>query len=439
MGAEYVIALLILIAGLLFVMYGYTHIHPLLKTFITISFVMWYLLPITLTILGYDFVIKFTRITYPEFYTIVSKELLYYISILGVFLLFYRSRKIVFTNFQIKKFKNRRRVDDLFFWLSYLFVIIYTVYLAINNQNYLDSNNESNAQGGTLQLMAFFINYLQPFFWIYFLYGSSKLKRNMVAILLFILSAVLIMGGSRIYLLGIVYLFVFVYIREQNKVRKLWILGAIVLFMGVAVAALPYLADQRSDAKADKVMDNGNLTEAALQEVNIKFNSFAYSWALLKYDGEGFAGFNPYLGSILKFVPRVFWNEKPTATSFNSEVSGIPGRRAPYLMGDRTDYFNTGVSPFIVAYWQQGMWTVILSVILNIVMLFFVNRCFYHSSLYIKALGYMMVLFPQLVMLPTYGDNIIQYAVQMILFFFVLLALGVIKLQNKNRNESTSI
>lgn len=426
----YIILMLVACSGLLVYLNFYTGVHRLLKTFITVAFIMWYVTPVILTISGQKFVLHFIGITDQYYYDIVLRELFFYFAIIFLFLLFYRSRKINFTRYRLKKYYFERRSDKIFFWITIIYIVIYCIFLFQNALNYKDNNSIENAEGGVLQILSFFASYILAFLWVFYIFGPSGRKRNVVLALLIVFSIIMLMSGSRIHLLGIIYLAYFIYMREENRVKKRRILAFTSVLLIAAVISLPYLSMMRTDSKKLEV-DNSKIQELALEELNIKLNSFAYSSALVKYDGVGFAGLKPYVGSVLKFIPRVVWSEKPTPTSFNSKVTGIPSRRVPYLLGDTTDAFNVGVAPYTVAMWQMGLVTVVLSIILNVLLLFYVNRCFYHSSLYIKSLGFMMTLFPQLVMLPTFGDNIIQFGEQMLMFFVALVILGLVKLEYK--------
>ncbi|UFH33337.1 O-antigen polysaccharide polymerase Wzy [Chryseobacterium sp. C-71] len=429
----YVIILLVLISINLVYINKKIEIHNLLKIFITIAFVMWYFIPITLTLLGYTIVFDFLKIDMNFYYKLLIKELIFYNAILLLFTILFRKRKINFTNYRVIYYKENIR-DIFFFRFSFIFLIIYIIFLVKNNLDYMENNSIENQQGGVLQVLAFFSNFLVAYFWVYFLYGADEKRKKWIGSVLITLSIVLVLGGSRIYLLGLIYVLYFIYKREEKKAKKVAISVFTAVFLVFSIVLLPYLSSSRV-SDSDVSIKQNDVFNLALEEFNTKLNSFAYSTALLKYDGEEFAGFNPYLGSLLKFIPRVVWNEKPTATSFNSEVSGIPSRRVPYLLGDTSETFNTGVSAYAVSAWQMGIFTVVVSIVFNVVMLFFINRCFMHRSVYIKSLGFMMTGFPQLIMLPTYGDNIIQWAIQTMMFFLGLLFLRIIIIKKKSQNK----
>lgn len=90
-----------------------------------------------------------------------------------------------------------------------------------------------------------------------------------------------------------------------------------------------------------------SIAELTLYHLNLKLNSIAYSTTLITRDGEGFAGYEPYVGSLFKYMPRAIWNAKPTPTSYNGTVAGTPSRRIPELLNlGNSEYANVGTSAF---------------------------------------------------------------------------------------------
>ena len=208
----------------------------------------------------------------------------------------------------------------------------------------------------------------------------------------------------------------------------------LLVFSGFSLLLLPVLSSKRIEGAREVKI--GNTLELVPQELNIKLNSFSYTEALLKYDGAEFAGINPYIGSALKFVPRFIWIDKPTATSFNSDISGIPSRRIPYLQGSKSDSYNVGTSAFAVSLWQMGYLTVFFAIILNVFFLKISNRLLNKDGLILKSIAFMMFAFPQLIMFPTFGDNIIQVIELAIMITLFFLFIGYLKLE---RSESINI
>ena len=218
-------------------------------------------------------------------------------------------------------------------------------------------------------------------------------------------------------------------VKQTNIIRKTFSYIILSFTFVASLVLLPYISNKRSGVDNYIILNSrGETYKIILEELNTKFNSIAYSSILLKYDGENFAGFNPYIGSLVKFIPRIVWKDKPVPTSYNSDVSGMPSRRIPELLGNRTDSFNTGTSSYAVSAWQLGYWTVLLAIILNILLFKLINHCFKNKSFYIKSFGFMLIGFPQLVMLPSFGDNIIQKLMEASILLLILLLFNILKM-----------
>lgn len=113
---------------------------------------------------------------------------------------------------------------------------------------------------------------------------------------------------------------------------------------------LPFLSAKRSGSQLDS-SDMKSIAELTLYHLNLKLNSIAYSTTLITRDGEGFAGYEPYVGSLFKYMPRAIWNAKPTPTSYNGTVAGTPSRRIPELLNlGNSEYANVGTSAFLVSF-----------------------------------------------------------------------------------------
>ena len=402
-------------------------INKLFNLFLFVSFLMWYFVPLTLTMFGIEGILNFLRITRYEYYELAIKELILYFLIIACFNLLSGRKKIIFSNLQFVENISQFQ-DKIFTRFTVIFLIIYLVFVGINQMDYQLNNNIELQQGGLFQLLTFFATYLLSYLWINIIYDSTAKKRIVAIFIIIFHTFLFVVSGSRIYVLSIVYLLFFIIQRENNivkKIRNYIILGVFIL---ASFISLPFFAAQRSGVDAAAFANSENIGMLVLEELNIKLNSISYGTVLMKYDGEEFAGFTPYVGSLVKFVPRFIWKSKPTATSFNEDISGIPSRRTAFLITGDADTFNTGISTYAVAAWQMGFWTVFLTLIFNVILFKFINSSLKSSSFYIKSFGFMLLGFPQLVMLPTYGDNIVQKLIEAILIFILLVMFGFFKL-----------
>lgn len=393
---------------------------------------MWYAIPIVLTMSGITGILDFLDTSLSEYTDLVIKELLFYSFIITFLVIFTSKNKVRVSSIKISENLQNNRY---FMFFTEMFVAFYIIYIALYKTDYTFNNELSNQQGGFYQVLSFFSAYFVSYLWMVIIYGSTKSNKKKAIILVFFLSLTLVISGSRIYLLSFIYLIYFI---SRNETRKLKIIRnyfiTLVLIVG-SLIALPYISASRTNIDREITLSSLNSNTVLLEELNTKLNNIAYSTVLIKYDGAYFAGFNPYIGSMFKFIPRLIWNNKPTATSYNTNVSGIPSRRVPELLGSDSDTYNTGVSACAVSIWQVGILTVFLSIILNVLLILLINNCLNNESYYIKTLGFMLVGFPQLVMLPTYGDNIIQKGMEALILIILLFMFRLIKIVRSYENS----
>ena len=411
-----------------------TSINNVFLLFLFVAFLMWYFVPIVLTLSGNTGIIEYLEISLIDYYNLAIKELILYLLIIFIFNVSSTKKRIKWSPVRIKENENHKH-DRRFLNFTIIFIVVYLIFIGINQMDYLINNDITNQQGGAFQLFTFFAYYFLAYLWITIIYGDSNNQRKIAIVLIVAYTLVSVLSGSRILLLSLIYLLLFLVSREKNRIKKIrtYVLLGIVFI--VSVIALPFLSAQRSGADAAVIINSDNVVTLATEELNVKLNSIAYSVLLLKYDGEDFAGFKPYLGSLTKFVPRVVWKNKPTATSFNEDISGIPSRRIPVLLGVNSETYNTGTSTYAVAAWQMGMITVFITFILNVMLFKIINNCFNNSSFYIKSFGFMLMGFPQLIMLPSFGDNIVQKLIEAFVIFILLFSFNYFKLIRENENS----
>ena len=419
-----IIILIVIIFVQFYILLKNKNINRLLLFLIFLAFVLWYFIPIILTLLHYHLILYVLDVSFKEFTELAFRELLFYSIIL-----------ILFNLFQIKRNLNRNEnlTDNLhlYFTVKWFFrvavgsTMLYISYILIYKMNYLENNELNNQEGGVFQIFSLFSSFFISYFWVLIIYGKKDNNRKVAISIVFIYSIVSLLSGSRVYLLNLLLLFYFIYKNQDRLLTRIRSASIIIIVFFISIVVLPYLSQNRSE---EKVSEFGNISQQIVfEEMNLKLNSIAYSTILLKYDGENFAGFNPYIGSLLKFIPRFLWENKPTATSYNSSVNGIPSRRVPDLLGVNSDTYNVGVSPYAVSAWQMGLLTIVTSIVLNLLLLMFLNFSLNHSSLYLKSIAIMLIGIPQLIMIFTSGDNIIQNVILGVFFFLLLLMFKLIK------------
>lgn len=427
----------ILISLRLKAMFKSDNINNLFTFFISISFIMWYLIPFILTFFDVIIILDFLEVTVDEYYELALKEFIFFYVILIGFSIFNTKRKINLT-FVFKSVESSRKMN-LLYNVSFIYIFAFAVYTIIFRMDYEFNNEIENQQGGFYQFLSFFYFFFIAYNWIIIIYSDESKLRKKSFFLISLISIILLLSGSRMYLLSLIYLLYFYFRIEQNKVKLIINYSIIIFITIVSILILPILATSR--VGNDGLKDNLNLDNVltmnnlVLEDLNTKLNSIAYSAILLKYDGESFAGFNPYKGSLFKFIPRFIWSEKPTPTSYNSSIDGMPSRRIPDLLGNKSDTFNTGTSAYAVSAWQMGIYGVIISIVLNVLFFIFINGLFNNPSFINKTLGFILISFPQLNILPTTGDNIILKFEEFLVYVLILILFNYVKIVKSDEDN----
>ena len=419
---------LLLFVGIIMVLYLLVNINKGLNTsyffrlFLLFSFIIWYLIPIILSLTSYWEIMEIIVPTSQKrFIELATFEVWFY----AIILLLFNSTKKKYFKLNIKIIENPI-IYKFFEPTIILFTIWMLVYNFIYNFDYNEVNEIDNAEGGFFFLFNAINIFILSFIWINIILKNSIKYYKVYLVIIILYLIYYILSGSRIYLIGFIWLFYFV---KRDKIHLNWLkfLAPILLLSLASLFLLPILASKRVGEDTSELVSEFNISDLVLSQLNIKLNSIAYSSVLLEKDGIGFAGINPYVGSLLKFLPRGLWADKPTPTSFNGNISGVPSRRIPYLLNGTNGTYNVGVSAGIVALWQ-GYYSVILTIILNVLLLHIISKSLVSKLAIINAIGFMLFLFPQLIMTPSFGDNIIQRLLEAAFILILLLISGFIKI-----------
>jgi hypothetical protein len=85
-----------------------------------------------------------------------------------------------------------------------------------------------------------------------------------------------------------------------------------------------------------------------------KLDSFTTAAILIQEEGLGSGGINPYIGSLLVFIPRSIMPSRPIAGTTDGTIYTHPTRIVPISVGIQSDSLNVGISPLHVAMWHFG-------------------------------------------------------------------------------------
>lgn len=399
-----------------------------------VSFTFWYTIPILLSNIGYWFIFEsMVKISIDEYNLYAIGEVSFFIIILCLFKysLRYKIKNIIF----IEERSNLRNKE--LFLIAYS--ISFLIYNFIFNSNYVKNNDISEAENGIFILFSFISSYLLSYFYVNIFLASPNNRNSLFLTLIIIFSLYSVfIAGARIYLIVFIWIYIvkkWKYIIQKKRMKFFLPIVALILIFSLL---LPFLANKRT-GNENTSLDWNSLGNLTLFHLNLKLNSIAYSTALITYDGEGFAGYKPYIGSLFKYIPRAFWEGKPTPTSYDGKITGTPSRHIPSLLNFQdVEHANVGVSAFTVSLWQ-GLSFVLLALIINVIYLRVVLSLFKNNSYWIKAIGFNLLYFPQLILTPSFGDNLIQKIFEIFILLAFLFLFGIIKFKTSlNENYYVS-
>ena len=401
------------------------------------SFTLWYTLPILLSNCDYWYFFEsMVGIEIEEYNLFAIGEVYFYLLIL---LLFRFSLKWNLKSILTFEEASNVKVQENILIIYSLSLFLYNLFF---RSNYLENNDIDTVENGVFFLLSFFSTYISSYFYVNIFCGSHN-KKNSFFLFFIILSALYssFIGGARIYLVIFIWLYIIKKWHYIQRRRYLSFFSPLIILLLCASLLLPFLSAKRSDSQLDS-SDMKSMAELTLYHLNLKLNSIAYSTTLITRDGEGFAGYEPYVGSLFKYMPRAIWNAKPTPTSYNGTVAGTPSRRIPELLNlGNSEYANVGTSAFLVSLWQGWMF-VIISIVINFLYLRIILIFLVHPSYWLKAIGFNLLFFPQLILTPSFGDNLIQKMLEILilLIFLYLFKIICIKINtNENCNFSRRI
>lgn len=410
----------------------YKRLPLFLSLVLFVSFTLWYVVPILLSNCGYWYFFEsMVNIDIMEYNLFAIGEVYFYLLILLLFKFSLKWKFII--TLRLEEAPKTTTQEN--FLIAYSLLLF--LYNSIYRSNYWENNDIDSVENGIFFLFSFFSSYILSYFYVNIFGGSSKNKNKffLFLVIIFALYSSFI-SGARIYLLVFIWLYI---MRKWHYIKNrkyLHFFSPLIILLLSASLLLPLLSAKRSDAQLDS-SDIKTISELTLYHLNLKLNSIAYSTALITRDGEGFAGYEPYIGSLFKYMPRAIWSTKPTPTSYNGTIAGTPSRRIPELLRfANTEYANVGTSAFLVCLWQ-GWIFVIISIFINIFYLRIILAFFIHPSCWIKAIGFNLLFFPQLILTPSYGDNLIQKMLEVLILLIFLYLLRIIRVKicvNENCN-----
>lgn len=236
--------------------------------------------------------------------------------------------------------------------------------------------------------------------------------------------------GSRMAMFMPVILFILYAAFNRWSRRRLWAFALMVGPILVVVMCIGTIAVQITRAQeanafggtkdiADLVVDTPGalsaLGTAMGNNLVAKLDSFSSGALLLQVYGPGDAGFEPYAGALLAGVPRILYRNKPIPGSRDGTYAGHPGRLVAVLLGMDPDSGNTGVGMSSIAIWQLGYGGLILLLVANVINLRVLNTLFLSTSALARATAFLLIAAPSLAGLLATPDVILMNLQRLIL------------------------
>ncbi len=335
--------------------------------------------------------------------------------------------------------------EGIILLISFFLTVYFWSIVGVKGElTYLDVNSLQVTQAGsaTYRIIGFvsiFKNLIFGYLYVMLLSSEKRTLKmyKVIALLILLLDAFLNLRiGSRVQILvPLVILIYYAAINHWTYKRYVPMAIIFIVFLTIGGAMAIIIGNQRT--KSNFSMENIReefiiLTRYTKQEeylalifdqLTAKYDSISYGGVLIEAWGPGYAGFKPYIGSILSLVPRIIIPDKPVPGSINSSYLGTPQRLVPNRIGSYSSQaVNVGVSPVAISVWQNGYVAgIILFLVFNIIALLFLNFMFRSTSKIIQAIAFSTLNLPSAAYFVTSPDNIILTYQRIIIVYIISL------------------
>lgn len=366
-----------------------SYVSRILVGLLTLYFALWYFVPLCLNMLFWD---KFPHHSVPEsdYLLIAALEVGAFAAIIFAFLGWKTPIRII-----QRSNINRMSVTPTALIGVALATALLATYFYITDAygaNYLERNafqtTEAGSsaferlgpltmvtQAGLALLCAAIVKRTVPTL-------SKWITAILIAVILFY-NYTQITGGSRIELLYPVIIFGLYALTHKwsrpQVLKTLLIIGPIV---AVAISFITVAIESTRTTSSDATEGVGELTstigasdlrDLMVQSLVTKLDEFSPGAVLLGAFGPGNGGIKTYAGSVLGFLPRYFYSDKPVPGSWDGTYYGTPGRMVAAYSGSAADYGSTGIGVASIAAWQLGYVNLLFLVFCNVINLRILN------------------------------------------------------------------
>jgi hypothetical protein len=254
----------------------------------------------------------------------------------------------------------------------------------------------------------------------------------LVAVILFY-NYTQIVAGSRIELLYPVYLFMLYTLANkwsQARIFKTLLIVAPIITFAICfiTLALENTRVTSSNAvegvgEASSAIDVSDLQNLMAQSLVTKLDEFSPGAILLEKYGPGDGGIKTYAGSVLAWLPRFLYKDKPVPGSCDGTYYGTPARMVAAYNGANIDIGSTGIGVASMAIWQLGYANLFLLILSNVINLRVLNTLFMSSSTVAWAAAFWLIGLPAMMGLIATPDAILmslqRFALVIVLFELV--------------------
>lgn len=409
-------------------------ISQVLAISLTAVVAIWYFLPGFIAL-----VYPFEEIAAPIYYVGQNDFIISYLiesiglfAVLGIFL---RIRAIGRSS-QLAKTHSNQIIKA---GIIYLIIIIYagTIIYRINSVgfHYLDVNAASLYDETKIDNIINFLGQLlfSAIVLFYILLQNRKRLLNFIYLIIVFESIVRIMSGSRVWLIAPIIIFAFRYIKKAELTKRSLALAMILIVICIyIILPISYaIQEARGMGNIDLLtsinyysINANNLTFSRM--LFNKFDIFSTGVLLIKNSGGlASAGFRPFYGSVLIFIPRAIWPERPVSGSADGTIYGHPSRLVLSSIMPFSDYQNVGIAPLHIALWQLGIFGAVLFIIVVVAFLWIINKFLLSGRLLIRTLGIYLLSIPTFHQIIASPDVIIRQLMT------VMILLGLIELLHR--------
>ena len=180
---------------------------------------------------------------------------------------------------------------------------------------------------------------------------------------------------------------------------------------------------------------NQNMVSDMAANVVTKFDSFSTGAILVERMGEGRAGIQPYIGALLAMVPRAILPSKPIPGSFDGTIRGYPTRVVAVQLGMSEEAGNVNVSPASIAVWHFGYLGLLFMVLCNVLHLYLINSLLLAPSLLFRSLAFFLIGLPALLTLYAPPDILLMNLERIFLVVILLFAVHRFLQRHRLRQE----